>query len=270
MRLRQVLLNLVGNAIKFTERGFVEVEATATARPGRRLKLKVAVRDSGIGLEAHDLQRLFEPFTQADASTTRRFGGTGLGLAISHHLVELMGGRLDVDSKLGEGSTFSLTARMRTAERDPTDEAPTPVVAGRHGDFEILIAEDNAINRHLLEAQLDELGYRYSAVTNGDEAVRAVGEMHFDLVLMDCQMPELDGYAATEHIRQREVGARHLPIVALTAHAMAGDREKCLAAGMDDYLAKPFTQEQLALVLRRWLRDPSIPAARHFSRSPAM
>ncbi|MEM1177072.1 MAG: ATP-binding protein [Acidobacteriota bacterium] len=261
LRLRQVLLNLLGNAIKFTERGSVDVRVTGTPRPGRRMRLRVSVRDTGIGLEPAEQERLFEPFTQADASTTRRFGGTGLGLAISRRLVELMDGELEVESTLGEGSTFSFTCRLAPVDREPTGPPMTaPPAAGRHGDFEVLVAEDNPINRHLLEAQLDELGYRYRSVENGVEAIRALDDAHFDLVLMDCQMPELDGYAATERIRQREVGARHLPIVALTAHAMAGDREKCLAAGMDDYLAKPFTQEQLADVLGRWLRNaPSLP-----------
>ena len=261
LRLRQVLHNLLSNAIKFTEVGTIEVSArleTEVEARNSQPVVRIAVRDTGIGISDEDRERLFEPFTQADASTTRRFGGTGLGLAISHRLVTLLGGEFEIESVPGRGSTFSFTCHLAAAEAPAAAsarqvEAATP----RRGTFEILVAEDNPVNRHVLEAQLDDLGYRHRSVKNGLEALEALDEMDFDLVLMDCQMPELDGYRATETLRQREFAARHLPVVALTAHAMAGDREKCLAAGMDDYLAKPFTQEELAVVLKRWLREPT-------------
>ena len=257
LRLRQVLLNLVGNAIKFTQHGGVRVGVERLATASGRARLRFSVRDSGIGIDTADLERLFLPFTQADSSTTRRFGGTGLGLAISRRIVEAMGGRLTAHSQPDQGSTFSFELELTvveasvatTAQETPSATAVLHPTAARR----ILLVEDNPINHLVVEEQLVSLGHQVTSAYDGREALDLIEHEAFDLVLMDCQMPVLDGYETTRRIRQAEVGDRHVPIVALTAHALAGDREKCLAAGMDDYLAKPFTTDQLAILLEPWL-----------------
>jgi signal transduction histidine kinase len=256
LRLRQVLLNLIANAVKFTEQGAVEVEIARLKTGMRLVLLRFTVRDSGIGMDAETLEALFEPFSQGDASTTRRYGGTGLGLAISQRIVERMGGHIKVDSAPGEGSTFSFDLPMlvsrdaRPATRPGTGPIELPLAGGRAA--RILVAEDNPVNRLVIGEQLGALGHEATLTENGREALEALAAGRYDLLLMDCQMPELDGYETTRRIRQGESGGR-LPIVALTAHAMEGDREKCLAAGMDDYLAKPFTEKELSAALGRWL-----------------
>ncbi len=260
-RLRQVLLNLVSNALKFTERGKVELVVTLAEEGEGGVLLRVAVRDTGNGIAAQTQAALFEPFTQADASTTRRYGGTGLGLAIARRLVELMGGQIGVQSAEGQGSTFSLTLRLARDEAagdaqasrsalGPPSHTAGSAVGGRRG--RILVAEDNAINRLVAVGLLQNLGYAVQTVEDGRQAVEAVGREDYDLVLMDLHMPELDGFAATAAIREREGAGRRLPIVAVTADALEGDREKSRAAGMDDHLAKPLTPERLAEVLERW------------------
>lgn len=418
-RLRQVLLNLTGNAIKFTDQGEVVVRATSlpsreenesrtdtstggkSGSPGA-VTVKLTITDTGIGLSDSEIARLFRPFTQADGSTTRRFGGTGLGLSISKRLVELMGGEIGVESVPGKGATFWFTVNLTPAEtavqdlqempasthdtkiliidrqlsartilesyitswrlhcettdnlddafellkahvkngdpfdlvftelnlhdgdsfellseiqRDP-DLSATKVILftheDKHGlgeqalskgfsayltkpieqsalfdciakvlwaDFEqpknnsevrttsgsyirfapegttILLAEDNPVNQMVTQLQLRKLGYECSVVSNGEEAVKAVEKGSYALVLMDCQMPELDGLEATKAIRKAEaLTGRHLPIIGLTAHAMGGDREKCIAAGMDDYLSKPASIEQLSASLKKWIK----------------
>ncbi len=253
LRLRQVLLNLASNAVKFTDAGRVTV-AVAGAGDGR---LRFSVADTGIGIDESARSRLLEPFCQADSSTTRRFGGTGLGLTISAQLVELMGGTLDFDSRLGEGSTFwfdvALPAVGLRSGGSPAAAPPIPVPDDVPAGARVLLADDAQINRMVGVALLERLGCVVDVAANGVEAVEAVLRTRYAAVLMDCLMPVMDGYEATAQIRRLETGVRRTPIVALTASAMVGDRERCLAAGMDDYLAKPLDRATLARALGRCL-----------------
>jgi PAS domain S-box-containing protein len=248
-RLRQVAMNLVGNAVKFTEGGTVNVEVEALQKD----RVRLLVRDTGIGIP-HDAQgRLFELFSQADDSTSRRFGGTGLGLAISRRIVEGMGGEIGFESASGEGSIFWIELKLERAEPPTLPEPAAKVVRSRR----ILTAEDNGINQLVITEQLKALGYEVTAVGNGLEALEAVQTGEHDLVLMDCQMPHLDGYEATLRIRQLPGAVGRIPIVALTAHAIREDLDKCLAVGMNDTITKPFTAEVLRRKLERWLgSDP--------------
>jgi PAS domain S-box-containing protein len=271
-RLRQVLVNLVANAVKFTERGKVTLEARLESLEQGKATVRFAIVDTGIGIKPNRVTALFSPFVQADSSTTRKYGGTGLGLAISKQLVEMMGGRIGVESREGQGSTFWFTATFgttnasglstssstglaageRTAATGPSKGDPAPYRAsGPRRETRILVAEDNPTNQLVLLAQLEKLGYRGDAVANGAEAIEALEHGKYDLVLMDCQMPIMDGYEATGRIRTS--GRAHVPIVAVTAHAMAGDQDKCIRAGMDDYLAKPVELARLAEILEKWL-----------------
>ena len=255
-RLRQVLMNLLGNAIKFTRRGHVELEIRQESRHGDQVGIYFAVHDSGIGIAPEAQQYLFDPFTQADSSTSRNFGGTGLGLAISKSLVEAMGGVIGVESQPEAGSTFWFTLDFAPAE-PPDEEVVSEKVAEAAGppldSYCILVVEDNRVNQLLARKQLEVLGFRADVADNGIVALEAIERKNYDLILMDCQMPELDGYEVTRRIRRRQRGNWQVPIVALTAHAMKGDREKCLAAGMNDYISKPFRERDLAAVLDRWL-----------------
>jgi CheY-like chemotaxis protein len=248
-RLKQILINLVGNAIKFTERGHIVVSVREDVRRANRTLLHFAVTDTGIGIPANQHDTIFEAFRQADGSTTRRFGGTGLGLAISSTLVDLMGGRLWVDSEPGTGSTFHFTAGFDVAEppavavHDLGRPAPParPVKA-----VKVLVAEDNVVNQRVAVGLLTKRGHQVTAVFNGREAIDAFEREAFDLVLMDVQMPEMGGFEATAAIRAREQQTgQHMRIVAMTAHAMRGDRERCVAAGMDGYLSKPIDPQTL-------------------------
>ena len=258
VRVRQVLTNLVGNAVKFTEHGAVEVcvelvTESPEERPDGAL-LRISVRDTGIGIAPALQATLFEPFTQADASTTRRYGGTGLGLAIAKRLVALMGGEIGVESVVGQGSTFWVTLRLARGGARPGTPAARGVGDRAHG--RILVAEDSPINELVVVRLLESLGYVVETVETGRQAVEALRQGHYDLVLMDCHMPELDGFAATAAIRQHEAGrGQHTPIVAVTADALVGDAEKSLAAGMDDHLAKPITLERLEAVVGQWMAD---------------
>ncbi len=254
VRLRQVLTNLVGNALKFTERGEVVVWLGAE-RVGDRTLLRLAVRDTGIGIEPEALGRLFDAFSQVDPSTTRRAGGTGLGLAISRQLVEMLGGQVDVVSRPGEGSTFTVVLPVDVAAPAPERAARVPPRADRAAGAgrTVLVAEDNPVNRRVAELTLRRRGWEVVLVGDGQEAVEQARARAFDVILMDCQMPRLDGYAATRAIRAAEGDGRRTPIIAMTAHSMAGDRERCLASGMDDHLTKPFRPDELDAVLARGL-----------------
>ena len=268
VRLRQVLNNLIGNAIKFTESGRVSV----TVERGADDRLRFAVADTGIGIAEQSRLAIFDAFAQADASHSRRYGGTGLGLSISKQLIELMGGALGLDSTPGEGSTFHFEVPFAPATQAIADTAAAtgpralPRLQGH-----VLLAEDNAVNEVVASAMLESFGLRVSVAQNGRQALDAVGAQAFDLVLMDCQMPELDGFEAVRRIRRREQehGAAASPrqaIVAVTANAVEGDRERCLAAGMDDYLSKPFNKADLHALLSRWLpaaaaAGPALPTA---------
>ncbi|HEY3443392.1 MAG TPA: PAS domain S-box protein [Paludibaculum sp.] len=246
-RLRQILINLAGNSIKFTDGGFVKVEVCSRRRTGGLWAISFVVRDSGIGIPAQRLGEIFEPFTQIDSSSTRRRGGTGLGLSISNKLVELMGGRLYVSSEECNGSAFAFTIQIPVATGgEPVGGEPSTIPARSQAGLRVLVAEDNAINQRLILRMLDRAGHAATLVGTGREAVEAVELNSFDLVLMDVQMPDLDGIQATVQIRDRESAQdTHLPIIAMTAHAMPGDRERCLAAGMDAYLSKPLRFDSL-------------------------
>jgi PAS domain S-box-containing protein len=281
-RLRQVLTNLLGNAIKFTERGQVGLKAEISSQTRDAIQLKFTVHDTGIGIPSAEQSRLFDTFTQVDESNTRKYGGTGLGLAISKQLVELLSGEIGLESEPGKGSSFWFTAAFgksirsevaasapQPAARSETDKPRPAIVKSQTGtaqpaetpaavsplqkQMRILLAEDNEINQRITLRLLQKLGLAADAVVNGREAVEALEKRKYDLVLMDCQMPDMDGFEATAVIRSREDGSRHQTICALTANAMDGDRERCLAAGMDDYISKPVGLEKLREALCRWI-----------------
>ena len=266
-RLRQVLFNLVGNAVKFTEAGSVTLAADLTTRTEDAVTLAFTVTDTGPGIPAHQHQTIFDPFAQADPSVSRRHGGTGLGLSISTRLVTAMGGTLTVKSRPGEGATFhfELTLPLGTEAAEPSapgaDKAPDSEAGDVTPGRRILLAEDNPVNQKVVRITLERMGHRIMVVSDGRAAVSAATAEDFDLILMDVQMPEMDGYEATAAIRRHEGPTRRIPIVALTAHAMAGDRERCLAAGMDDYLAKPIPPAAFQEVLDRHLPTAEAPAS---------
>jgi signal transduction histidine kinase/ActR/RegA family two-component response regulator len=256
-RLGQVLLNLVGNAVKFTQHGSVTVEARLTEARADDAVIEFAVRDTGIGIAADKQEHIFEAFAQADGSMTRRFGGTGLGLTISSRLVGMMGGRLWVESRPDVGSCFHFTVRVHPVAG--VSSAPVPVprsAAAPARSLRVLVAEDNPINQQVIVRMLGRLGHAVALAGNGREALEAVVRDRFDAVLMDVQMPEMTGLEAAEAIRRSEAGSgRHVPIVALTAHAMKGDRERCIASGMDTYLSKPIRSAELTGILNEIAGD---------------
>ena len=255
LRLRQVLVNLTGNALKFTETGEVEIRVAPVDVEPAQTTLRFAVRDTGVGIPADKIGRLFTAFTQADGSTTRKYGGTGLGLAVSRQLVELMGGEIGVESREGEGSTFHFTAvfgRGSATEAEAVVPAAGSVDSRSLAGARILLVEDNPVNQRLATIVLQQAGCAVEVAGNGREAVAAVGARGYDAVLMDVQMPEMDGYEAARQIRQ---GGGALPIIAMTASAMKGDRELCLEAGMDDYVSKPIDREELFGTLRKWIGE---------------
>ncbi|MFL6626644.1 MAG: ATP-binding protein [Vitreoscilla sp.] len=254
-RLRQVLTNLLNNAVKFTERGgHVLLRAERLGGDATAHRLAFEVRDTGIGISEAAQRRLFEPFTQADESTTRRFGGTGLGLAISKELVALMGGTLSVTSRPGAGSTFRIELALHAgaAASGLEPAAGMPAADRRLAGLHLLVAEDNPVNLQVVVAMLEGMGARVACAVDGAQAVAQCRNGGFDALLMDIQMPGMDGYEAARHIRAE--GARRLPIIAVTANAMATDRDLALAAGMNDHLTKPLTRDALAAMVLKWTR----------------
>jgi len=262
-RLRQIVTNLLGNAVKFTDQGSVSVHVTGEPRADGGFLLRIAVSDTGIGIDEEARQRLFTPFTQADATTSRRYGGTGLGLAICRKLAELMGGRISAESQPGVGSQFHVeipyaipddVRHTPMIEHTPERDVKRPPSPG--GARRVLLVEDNPINQAVASAMLQKMGLSVELAENGREALERYGaDRDFALVFMDVQMPLMDGFEATRRLRSLEAqeGLRRVPVVALTANAMTEDREACLAADMDDFLAKPMTKEALRGVLERWL-----------------
>ena len=266
-RLRQILSNLTDNAIKFTAVGEVGIHVALEAETAHTALLRFVVRDTGLGIESDKLGLLFEKFSQLDASTTRQYGGTGLGLAISKQLAELMGGHIGVTSEPGVGSQFWFTARLAKQAGPPTPRPLTPrhALAVKLPEFRgpkirVLLAEDNITSQQVALCILTKLGLRVDAVANGVEAVKALATIPYDLVLMDVQMPEMDGIEATRHIRSPLSTARNhrVPIIAMTASAMPGDRQRCLDAQMNDYVSKPVSPQSLAATLQRWLPAASL------------
>jgi signal transduction histidine kinase/CheY-like chemotaxis protein len=269
-RLRQILVNLVGNAVKFTHQGDVAVALRAAERDGVRVLLRAEVRDTGIGLDPTQLARLFKDFSQADSSITRRYGGTGLGLAICKRLVGMMGGSVDVKSAPGAGSCFSFTAWVGAMDEPvpPQGDAPetrrgnVPAWRAPAGTRALLV-DDNPVNLLVGEKMLAKLGIAARTVPGGREALEALAHGRFDVVLMDCQMPELDGFETTRRLRRGDAAVLepNVPVIALTAQAMRGDREACLASGMNGYVTKPLLLATLAQELERLLPRPSRPGA---------
>lgn len=256
VRVRQILTNLVGNAVKFTEKGKVAVSARTLARSPDSVSLRIEVRDTGIGISPDCLDSIFESFTQADSSATRQFGGTGLGLAICRQLVELMGGNIGVESKIGVGSTFwtEFTLPISVSQEEPKAPAEETKLTGA-GLARLLVVEDNLINQRVVSLVLERMSYDFDLVASGAAAISAFQENDYDLVLMDVQMPGLDGLQASAAIRGYEAAKqqRRVPIIAMTAYALEGDRERCLNAGMDDHIAKPFKAEHLYEMILKWL-----------------
>ncbi|HYL77246.1 MAG TPA: ATP-binding protein [Bryobacteraceae bacterium] len=293
-RLRQVLTNLLGNAVKFTDAGQIGVTADLQSETDDSVVLRFLVHDTGVGIAPEQQLRVFESFIQVDGSSTRKYGGTGLGLSISKQLVELLGGEMGVDSELGVGSRFWFTAKFAkpapgeappeprpvveskpSPQAAPTVKEPAPVAAPPPvskpvpaaappivgENLRVLLAEDNEINQRITLRLLQKLGLAADAFVNGRDAVEALEKRTYDLVLMDCQMPIMDGFEATAIIRSREGKERRIPICALTANAMEGDRERCLAAGMDDYVSKPVSLDKLQKAVNRWIYRIEEPVA---------
>ncbi|MEC8374899.1 MAG: ATP-binding protein, partial [Pseudomonadota bacterium] len=258
VRFGQILSNLIGNAIKFTDTGSIEVHTKLEMLHGNDIQIHCKVIDTGIGIAEDKQSTIFDVFTQEDLSTTREFGGTGLGLSISKQLCELMGGSISLESKKGEGSTFYFTVNM-----EYTDEALiAPILLSKQTQssetkkLKVLVVEDNDINQIIVKQHLSQ--HTTLSAKSGVEALEALSKMKvtFDVILMDCQMPQMDGFEATKRIRKGEAGERYVdvPIIALTANAMKGDKERCVDAGMDDYLSKPFEVEDLLKKVEYWAK----------------
>ena len=265
VRLRQVLTNLIGNAIKFTEKGEVSVRVDMVNELEHICKLRFTVNDTGIGIPPDRQSILFEDFVQADGSTTRKHGGTGLGLSISRKLVELMGGEIGVESAQERGSSFWFTAEFKVNKKHKDewrskavdsieDIHPEASDDSAYLNTRILVVEDNSINQKVAKAILEHLGYHSDLAVNGTEALEKIQAGSYDLILMDCQMPVMDGYDATRKVRQLEDDKRDVPIIAMTAHAISGDREKYIQAGMNDYISKPVDPDKLGEIIAKWTK----------------
>jgi len=256
-RMRQVIVNLVSNALKFTREGEVAIAVEVLSADSQSVQLKISVTDTGIGIPAEAQENLFKAFTQADGSTTRKYGGTGLGLAIVSQLVEMMQGELGVESEEGRGSSFWFIASFAIAEQQEEKSSEKTVAQTALAiDARILLVEDNPINQMVASKMLEKFGLKPELANNGVEALDKLQQQDFDLVLMDCQMPEMDGFEATKEVRRQNLTTADgspLPIVAMTANVMSGDRERCLDVGMDDYIGKPVKRDKLEEVLRKWL-----------------
>ncbi|MGH2811046.1 MAG: ATP-binding protein, partial [Actinomycetota bacterium] len=266
-RLRQVLVNLIGNALKFTEEGGVAVRGRLTERTADGVSLRMEVADTGIGIPEEKHHQVFGMFSQADASTTRRYGGTGLGLAICERFVELMGGEIGLESTPGQGSTFWFTISLPVAREAPAPQASegrpavtSPGAREGSGKKVVLVAEDNAVNQKVVATMLRRHDYEVEIAEDGAGAVEAARSGRYAAILMDCRMPVMDGYEASRRIRRIEGTARHTPIIALTASAMESDRQNCIEAGMDDFLAKPVKQADLVAAVARWVSDEKLRA----------
>jgi len=259
-RLRQIILNLVSNAIKFTDNGEVALKAELASREGDELTIRFTVSDTGIGIAQEKLESIFSPFTQADSSTTRKYGGTGLGLTISARLASMMGGGISVESEMGRGTRFCLLVRVGALAKTESDTIAVPEslrdVTSRR-ELRILLVEDNRVNQAVASRILAKLGHMFVIANNGLEAIERLKQQAFDLVLMDVQMPEMDGIQATKVIREHEKSTHdHIPIIAMTAYAMAGDRARCLAAGMDGYVTKPINPEEVDAAILTAMTHP--------------
>jgi CheY-like chemotaxis protein len=253
-RIRQILVNLVGNALKFTEQGRVSIEPQWQSLDHELLWFTCTVRDSGIGISAESLELMFNAFQQADSSISRRYGGTGLGLPIARTLAERMGGTLRAQSEEGRGSVFTLEIPLALYKQSLPELKPRTQSGDGHGEGRnVLLVEDNPVNQTVIEAMLRSLGFTVSVATDGAQAVQSAKSLIFEAILMDCRLPIIDGYEATRQIRLLP-GCADLPIIALTANALQGDREACLSAGMNDYLAKPFKRTDLQQILQRWVQ----------------
>ena len=257
VRIRQILTNLMTNAIKFTEKGTVTVKAILLEKSEASVRIRLEVNDTGIGIAEKTQRKLFNSFTQADGSTTRKYGGTGLGLAIVRQLVTMMRGRLGVKSEEGKGACFWVEVSFEI----PQDIDMSAAQQEKEKEVEfleghVLLVEDNPVNQIVATKMLEKVGLKFAVENNGEEALNRLKQSHeFDLVLMDCQMPVMDGYEATQGLREfeEENALQRLPVIAMTANAMEGDKEKCLAAGMDDYISKPVNQQALKNTLAKWL-----------------
>jgi CheY-like chemotaxis protein len=251
---RQILINLIGNAIKFTSQGTVQIKLKCLDPNAVRLRFEIT--DTGIGIPPESIPNLFDEFTQADVSTTRKFGGTGLGLSICKRLVEKMNGEIGVSSKVGEGSTFWFTIQLNpaSAPEATVNKGTLAEIPHREKPWRILVGEDNQVNQMIIRKMLEKLDIRCEIAGDGKEVIAALQSRPYDLVFMDCHMPEMDGYDATAFIREsKSIPDNQIPIIAMTANAMQGDREKTLAAGMDDYLSKPVDMKKLREILAKWL-----------------